>query len=170
MSHPLEAYFCETKNGNIPDEKAKDTLKSLVNDDRLIKDVCSIFNEYNNVDTVCYAVGKLYDVNGESYGCITILSEDVFALIGKEDLEQSQERFNHILIGSYLEYKKYGKDLGQEVFETWDEYVDIIMSKNFLSLYENGVRAKLIHNTSIANTSMPVVVFILYQNYDVIYG
>jgi hypothetical protein len=168
LSHPLEAYFYENKPDKVPDEKAKEAIRFLVNDDDMVKEVCSIYSSHKNIDNTCYSVGKLYDVDGISYGCITILSEDVVYVIGKDYLEETQKKLNYLLISTYLEYKKCfdGKDINDEVCAVWDDYVDIIMSKNFLPLYQNGIRVKLIYNTTISKADLSVLVFIIYQDFD----
>jgi hypothetical protein len=168
VTHPLEAYFCESKNGHIADDAAEEDITGLVNDQELVRDVCTYFHEQNNVDTVCYAVGKVYDVQGESYGCVSLLSEDVSAIIG-ESLQETHEKINHILISTYMEFRKLCR--GQfEAYGAWDDYLDMVMSHTFLSLHENGVRARLIHNDRISQAKLPTVVFVIYQRYDALYG
>jgi len=40
------------------------------------------------------------------------------------------------------------------------------MQKSFVTLFKNGVRARLIYTDSVGKAAMPVVAFIVYQNYD----
>lgn len=170
MSHPLEAYFYENKNGHIPDSQAKDNLNDLVNNVDLLKDVCTLFANEKNDDSTCYAVGKLYDVKGESYGCITMLSIDVVNVIGQEFLDDTQQKLNYLLIGTYIEYKRFCKGYSNEICNAWDDYLNIVLSRNFLPLYNNGVRVKLIHNKVLDKTTLPVLIFVVYQKYDALYG
>lgn len=169
MTHPLAAYFSESKDGHITDDAAKEDITGLINDQELIKEVCTAFRNANNSDSSCYTVGKVYDVHGESQGCVTVLSDDVVNIIGEESLQDIQEQMNYILITTYLEFKRICKG-ADEVFDAWDGYLDLVMSKNFLSLYENGVRARLIHNGRIDQTLLPIVVFTIFLDYGAVYG
>jgi hypothetical protein len=168
MTHPLQSYFYETKDGHISDEVAKEDITGLVNDPDLVREVCAFFHERNNIDTTCYAVGKVYDVCGESFGCVTILSEDVANMIG-EPLPDVQEKINYTLISTYLEFRRICNG-SAEIFDAWDGYLDLIMSKSFLPLHENGMRAMLIHNGRIHESKLPTVVFVVYQQYDALYS
>ncbi len=168
MTHPLQSYFYESKDGHMPDEVAREDITGLVNDPDLVREVCAIFHESNNIDTTCYAIGKVYDVCGESYGCVSILSEDVANIIG-EPLPDLQEQINFTLISTFLEFRRVCNG-SAEIFDAWDGYLDTIMAKSFLPLYENGMRARLIHNDRIHAAKLPTVVFIVYQQYDALYS
>ncbi|OPY26209.1 MAG: hypothetical protein A4E28_02667 [Methanocella sp. PtaU1.Bin125] len=167
MTHPLQSYFYDVKDGHIPDQVAKDDITGLVNDPDLVRDVCACFRDRNNLDATCYAIGKVYDVGGESYGCVSILSEDVTNIIG-EPLDDVQEQINFMLINTYLEFRRVCNG-SAEIFDAWDGYVDTVMSKSFLPLYENGIRARLIYNGRIHAARLPTVVFVVYQQYDALY-
>lgn len=169
MTHPLESYFCETKDGHINDETARDDITSLINDLDLIKEACALFGTVKNNDTTCYTVGKVYDARGESYGCVTVLSDDVFHVIGPDEQQEIHEKLNFMLVTTYLEFRRlcWGKE---DMLEVWDSYLDMVMSRNFLPFYENGVRARLIHNERIEQTKLPTVVFVMYQCYEAVYG
>ncbi|WP_148266467.1 hypothetical protein [Methanocella arvoryzae] len=169
MTHPLQEYFCEAKDGRIGDEKAREDITGLVNNMDLIKDACAIFGVEKNNDTACYTVGKVYDVHGESYGCVTVLSDDVVHVIGQDEQQEIHEKLNFMLVTTYLEFRRLCKDK-EDAIEIWDGYLDLVMSRNFLPLYENGVRARLIHNGSIEQAKLPTVVYVLYQSYDAVYG
>ena len=165
MSHPLDSYLSEQKGGSISDEAARNSITDLVNDRQLLVDVCAMFREENNIDARCYAVGKVYDVGDRRYGCITILSEDVANVIGQDYLQAKHEDINYALVTAYLEYCRFCQDTGHPG-EGWDDYLNFIVSKNFLPLFENGVRARLIHTESIEKARLPTVAFIVYQNYQ----
>lgn len=169
MSHPLEAYLCENKSGMVSDEQAKSSIADLVNDSDLLKDVCAMFHAENNIDARCYAVGKVYDVGDERYGCIAILSEDVVNVIGNDFLQATHEEMNYVFLCAYLEYRRFCAE-ANGLYEAWDDYLNFIMQKNFLPLYKNGVRARLIHTGSVEKTTLPTILFIAYQKYDEIYG
>ncbi|HTY91795.1 MAG TPA: hypothetical protein VMC84_11515 [Methanocella sp.] len=169
MSHPLEAYFDENKSGAITDEQAKESIAELVNDPTLLQDVCAMFAaEINSADR-CFAVGKVYDVGDERYGCLTILSEDVVNVIGQDTLPEIHEEMNYTLLCAYLEYRQFCREV-RETIEAWDDYLDFIMQKSFVALYKNGVRARLIHTDAVSRATMPAIAFIVYQKYDEIYG
>jgi hypothetical protein len=168
MTHPLQSYFYESKDGHMTDEVAREDITGLVNDPDLVREVCAYFRERNNADTTCYAIGKVYDVNGESYGCVSILSEDVARIIG-EPLPEVQETINYTLISTYLDYRRICNG-SPEIFDAWDGYLDLIMSKSFLPLYENGMRTRLFHNGRIHAAKLPTVVFVVYQQYDALYN
>lgn len=165
MSHPLEAYLCEQKDGSISDEQAKDSISGLVNDQQMLIDICAMFTAESNIDSKCYAVGKVYDVGEERYGCFTALSEDVANVIGHDLLQKSHEYINYALVSAYLEYRRFCEET-KMMPEAWDDYLNFVMEKNFLSLFSNGVRARLIHTDSVEKASLPTVAFILYQKYD----
>ncbi|BAI61362.1 conserved hypothetical protein [Methanocella paludicola SANAE] len=164
MSHPLEAYFSENKSGAITDEQAKDSIAGLVNDPALLQDVCAMFAvEINSADR-CFAVGEVYDVEDERYGCLTVLSEDVVNVIGAESLQETHEEINYTLLCAYLEYRRFCQEV-QKTYDAWDDYLEFVMQKSFVTLFKNGVRARLIHTDAIGKAAMPVVAFIVYQNY-----
>ena len=169
MTHPLQEYFCETKDGHIGDENAREDITGLINNMDLIMDACAIFGGAKNNDTACYTVGKVYDVHGESYGCVTVLSDDVVHVIGPDEQQEIHEKLNFMLVTTFLEFRRLCKDQ-EEAVDIWDGYLDLVMSRNFLPLYENGVRARLIHNGSIEQAKLPTVVYVLYQSYDAVYG
>jgi hypothetical protein len=121
MTHPLQSYFYESKDGHMPDEVAREDITGLVNDPDLVREVCAIFHESNNIDTTCYAIGKVYDVCGESYGCVSILSEDVANIIG-EPLPDLQEQINFTLISTFLEFRRVCNG-SAEIFDAWDGYL-----------------------------------------------
>ena len=164
MTHPLYAYLKESRDGHVTDETAREDITGLVNDPDLIKDVCALFHEKTNVDATCYAMGKVYDVNGESFGCVSIISEDVAGIIG-EPLQETQERINYALVSAYLEFRGMC-DGNAEVLEAWDGYLDLVLSRSFLPFYDNGMRARLIHSSRIAGVRLPMVIFAVYQQYD----
>jgi hypothetical protein len=168
MTHPLQSYFYESKDGHMPDEVAKEDITGLVNDPDLVREVCALFHDRNNLDATCYAIGKVYDVGGESYGCVSILSEDVANIIG-DRFPDMQEQINFTLISTFLEFRRVCNG-SAEIFDAWDGYLDTIMSKSFLPLYENGMRARLIHNGRIHAAKLPTVVFVVYQQYDALYS
>ena len=165
MSHPLESYLTEHKDGNISDDEAKDSIAGLVNDRQLLIDVCAMFTVENNIDARCYAVGKVYDVGDERYGCVTIISEDVANVIGQEFLQNTHEEINYALVSAYIEYRRFCKE-ADHIEDAWDDYLNFVLSKNFLPLYNNGVRARLIHTEAVEKAPLPIVAFILYQNYN----
>lgn len=169
VTHPLEAYFCEAKDGHIADEKAREDITGLINDLDLIKEACTVFGAQKNNDTACYTVGKVYDVHGECYGCVTVLSEDVTHVIGQDEQQELHEKLNFMLVTTFLEFRRLCKGK-EDVIDIWDGYLDLVMSRNFLPLYENGVRARLIHNGRIEQAKLPTVVYVLYQSYDAVYG
>ena len=168
MSHPLESYLREHKDGSISDDDAKDSIASLVNDQQLLIDVCAMFTVENNIDARCYAVGKVYDVGEVRYGCVTIISEDVANVIGQEYLQNTHEEINYALVSAYIEYCRFCKE-ADHMEDSWDDYLNFVLSKNFLPLYNNGVRARLIYTEAVEKAPLPIVVFILYQKYDEIY-
>lgn len=169
MSHPLEAYLCDQRNGAITDEQAKDSIAGLVNDAGLLQEVCGRFIEEINGGDRCFAVGKVYDAEDERYGCVTALSEDVANVIGEDFLQKTHEDMNYILLCAYLEYRRFSRDVST-AFEAWDEYLDFIVQKNFVPLHKNGIRARLIYTESVGRATMPTLVFIVYVKYDAIYG
>jgi len=142
LSHPLEAYFGENKSGAITDEQAKESIAGLVNDPALLQDVCAMFAGVINSADRCFAVGKVYDVEGEHYGCVTILSEDVVNVIGGEGLQETHEEINYTLLCAYLEFRRFYREV-THTFEAWDDYLEFIMQKSFVTLFKNGVRARL---------------------------
>lgn len=164
MTHPLYAYLKESREGHVSDETARDDITGLVNDQELIKDVCALFHDKTNMDATCYAMGKVYEVNGESFGCVSIISEDVAGIIG-EPLQETQESINYALVSAYLEFRGLSNG-NADVVEAWEGYLDLILSRNFLPLYENGMRARLIHSSRIAEVRLPMVIFAVYQQYD----
>jgi hypothetical protein len=165
MSHPLEAYLSDDRNGIITDEEAKDSISGLVNDPALLQEVCARFTEDLNSDARCYAVGKVYDVEDRRYGCIAIMSEDVVNVIGHDTLEETHEKINYVLLCAFLEYKRFCADAGSS-FEAWDDYLDFSMQRNFPALFNNGIRARLMHTDSIRIATLPTVVFVVFQNYS----
>ena len=136
--HPLQAYINEAKDGHMTDEAARADITGLVNDPDTIKDVCALFREQKNADATCFAIGKVYDVQGESYGCVSLLSEDVAGIIG-EKLQEIHEGINYALISSYLEFRRLCGG-NADAIGVWDRYLDLILARNFLPLYENGLR------------------------------
>lgn len=169
MSHPLEAYLCENKGGALTDEQAKDSIAGLVNDSDLLRDVCAMFDGELNSDARCYAVGKVYDADIERYGCITILSEDAANVIDNDFLQKIHEDMNYILMCTYVEYRRFCEEINAN-YDTWDDYLNFTMQKSFLSLFKNGVRARLIHTDSVGRSALPTLVFIVYLKYDEMYG
>jgi hypothetical protein len=164
MTHPLQAYLRESRDGHVTDETAREDITNIVNDPELIKEVCALFHEKMNLDSTCFAMGKVYDVNGESFGCVSIISKDVAGIIG-EPLQEAQENINYVLFSAYIEFR--GLCQGKtEMLDAWDGYIDLVLSRNFLPLHENGMRARLIHSSRIADVRLPVVVFAIYQQYD----
>jgi hypothetical protein len=164
MTHPLYAYIKESRDGHVSDEIAREDITGLVNDQDLIKDVCALFHDKMNMDATCYAMGKVYEVNGESFGCVSIISEDVAGLIG-EPLQETQESINYALVSAYLEFRGLS-DGNSDAIEAWEGYLDLILSRNFLPLHENGMRARLVHSSRIAEVRLPMVIFAVYQQYD----
>jgi hypothetical protein len=164
MTHPLYAYLKESRDGHVSDETAREDITSFVNDPDLIKDVCALFHEKTNVDVTCYAMGKVYEVNGESFGCVSIISEDVAGIIG-EPLQETQESINYALVSAYLEFRGLS-DGNAEVLQAWEGYLDLVLSHSFLPLHENGMRARLIHSSRLAEIRLPMVIFAVYQQYD----
>jgi hypothetical protein len=169
MSHPLEAYFDDKKSGAVTEEQAKDSISGLVNDPGLLQEVCAMFADVINSGDRCFAVGKVYDVEDERYGCLTVLSEDVINVIGEEDQHETQEEMNYLLLCAYLEYRRYCREVDKG-FEAWDDYLEFVVQKSFVTLFKNGVRARLIHTDSVGRTAMPTIAFIVYLKYDEIYG
>jgi hypothetical protein len=166
MTHPLYAYLKEPRDGHVSDETAREDITGVVNDPELIKDVCALFHEKTNVDTTCFAMGKVYDVSGESFGCVSAISEDVAGIIG-EPLQEAQERINYALVSAYLEFRDLC-DSKAEITEAWDDYLDLMLARNFLPLHENGMRARLIHNSRVGELRLPLVIFAVYQQFDVL--
>jgi hypothetical protein len=169
VSHPLEAYLAENKSSTVTDEQARDSIEGLVNDPELLQEVCSMFADEINVAERCFAVGKVYDVEEERYGCVTILSEDVAGVIGEDFLQKTHEEINYMLLCAYLEYRRFCREV-DAIYDAWDDYLHFIMEKNFPSLFNNGVRTRLIHTGSVEKAAMPTIAFILYQKYDELYG
>lgn len=167
MSHPLEAYFCENKSGAVTDEQAKDSISGLVNDPALLRDVCYMFADEINSSDRCFAVGKVYDVEDERYGCLTVLSVDVTDVIGQDMLQETHEEMNYTLLCAYIEYRRFCREV-EKIYEAWDDYLEFVMQKSFATLYQNGVRARLIHTDSVGKAAMPTVAFIVYQDYGVL--
>ena len=168
MTHPLQSYLQESKDGHMTDDAAREDITGLVNDPELVKDVCAVFHKEMNSDSTCYAIGKVYDVQGESYGCVSMISEDVSNIIG-ENLQEIQENINYALISSYLEFRRMCAG-NPEMLNAWDSYLDLTMSRNFLPLYDNGMRARLIHNGRTGDIRLPIVVFVVFQQYDALCG
>lgn len=167
MIHPLKA-----SKGNgiaLTDEQAKDSIAGLVNDPGLMRDVCAMFSRELNGDSRCYAVGKVYDSDMERFGCITILSEDVTGVIGNDFLQKANEDMNYILMCTYIEYRRFCEEASAD-YDTWDDYLNFSMQKSFLSLFKNGVRARLIRPDAVERATLPTLVFIVYLKYDEIYG
>ncbi len=169
MSHPLEAYLGENKTSVVTDEQAKDSISELVNDAGLLQEACAMFNAELNSDVRCFAVGKVYDVEKERYGCVAILSEDVANVIGEGFMQEKHEEINYVLLCAYLEYRRFCEEV-DNIFEAWDDYLNFIMQKSFMPLFKNGVRARLIYPGSAEKSALPTIVFIVYQKYDEIYG
>ena len=119
-----------------------------MNDRQLLIDVCAMFTVENNIDARCYAVGKVYDVGDERYGCVTIISEDVANVIGQEYLQNTHEEINYALVSAYIEYRRFCKE-ADHMEDAWDDYLNFVLSKNFLPLFNNGVRARLIHTEAV---------------------
>lgn len=166
MTHPLQSYYYETKDEHVPDEEAREYITGLVNDNDFIGGVCGLFHEENNADATCFAMGKVYDVNGQSRACVSIISQDVAGIIG-EPIQEVQENINLTLFSTYLEFRCVCNG-SSEIFDAWDGYLDLILSKTFLPFYENGMRARLIYNGRIGEIRMPTVVFIVYLQYSAI--
>ncbi len=169
MIHPLEAYLCESKEGALTDEQAKESLAGLVNDPDLLRDVCAMFGGELNGDNRCYAVGKVYDADTERFGCITILSEDVAGVIGNDFLQKTHEDINYALMCAYMEFRRFYQEVGAN-YDTWEDYLNFTVQKSFLSLFKNGVRARLIHPGPAVRSALPTLVFIVYLKFDEIYG
>ncbi len=164
MTLPLDAYLKEPRDGHVSDETAREDITRLVNDQDLIKEVCAFFHEKTNMDATCYAMGKVYDVIGESFGCVSIISEDVAGIIG-EPLQETQESINYALVSAYLDFRGMC-DGNAEMIGAWDGFLELILSRSFLPLFENGLRARLIHSSLVGNSRLPLVVFAVYQQYD----
>jgi hypothetical protein len=128
MIHPLYAYLREPRDGHVSDDTAPEDITGLVNDQDLVRDVCAIFHEKMNVDTTCYAMGKVYDINGESFGCVSIISEDVAGIIG-EPLQETQESINYALVSAYLEFRGLC-DGKAEAVDAWDGYLDLVLARS----------------------------------------
>jgi hypothetical protein len=165
---PIEAYFVEARSRDTTDEVAKDDITGLVNDADLMKEACGVFHEHNNADATCYAIGKVYDAYGSSYGCVSILSEDVAHIIG-EAIQEEQEKINFVLISTFLDFMRLCQGR-PETYDAWDGYLDLVLARNFASLHENGMRALLLYNDRIIATRLPIVVFTVYQAYETVYG
>lgn len=170
MSNALEVYLKEAKDGHMAEDKAKDIITALVNDQDLIQEACALFLSEKNTDTTCYAVGKLYDVKGESYACITMISQDAYNIIGPEYLQDTQEQSNFWLLSSFLEFKKANKQEMWTTQEAWDSYINYVLQRHFPSLFQNGIRASLVYNESVERSELPVVVFGIYEKYSEVYG
>jgi hypothetical protein len=164
MTHPLHAYLREPRDGHVPDDRAREDITCLVNDQDIVRDVCALFHEKTNADSTCYAMGKVYDVNGESFGCVSIISEDVAGIIG-ESLQEMQEGINYALVSAYLDFRGLC-DGKAELTGAWDGFLDLVLARSFPPLYENGMRAMLVHNYRIAEARLPMVIFAVYQQYD----
>ncbi len=119
----------------------------------------------SNIDARCYAVGKVYDVGDERYGCVTIISEDVANVIGQDYLQNTHEELNYALVSAYIEYRRFCKE-ADHMEDAWDDYLNFVLSKNFLPLFSNGVRARLIHTEAVEKAPLPIVAFIMYQDYS----
>lgn len=164
MTHPLYAYLKESRDGHVSDETAREEITGLVNDPELVKEVCALFHEKMNMDATCYAMGKVYDVSDESFGCVSIISEDVAGIIG-EPLQETQESINYALVSAYLDFRGMCEG-NEEMIGAWEGFLELILSRNFLPLYENGLRALLIHNSLVGSIRLPLVIFAVYQQYD----
>jgi len=163
MTDPLRSYLDEIKDGHITDAAAREDIEGLVNDPGLVREACALFHGEMNEDATCYAVGKVYDVAGESYGCVTIVSEDVARMIG-ETLAEAQEHINHALISAFLEFRRMCAG-SAEVVGAWDGFLELVLARNFPPLYENGMRARLVHNGRVSAARLPTVVFAIYLQY-----
>jgi hypothetical protein len=164
MLHPIHAYLDSPKDGHVSDELAREDITGLVNDQELVAEACALFHEKMNMDATCYSMGKVYDASGESFGCVSIISEDVAGIIG-ESLQDVQESINYALVSAYLGFRDMCRDQPVSA-EAWDEYLDLVLARNFPPFHKNGMRAVLVHNSRIAAARLPVVVFAVYQQYE----
>jgi len=169
LIHPLETYLCVKNGGTLTDEQAKDSIAGLVNDPDLLQDVCAMFGRELNGDARCYVVGKVYDADTGRYGCITVLSEDVANIIGNDFLQKTHEELNYVLMCSYIEYCRFCEEVNAN-YDTWDDYLQFALQKSFLSLFKNGVRARLIRPDPVGRATLPTLVFTVYLNYGQMYG
>ncbi len=169
MIHPLEAYLYEARGDLLTDEQAQDSIAGLVNDSGLLQQACTTFASKVNADERCYAVGKVYDTDNMRYGCITILSEDASGVIGNDDLQKTHEALNYALMCAYMEFRRFCLEVSVN-FAAWDEYLDYAVEKSFMPLFKNGVRARLMQYESAATSPLPTLVFVIYLNYDEMYG
>jgi hypothetical protein len=164
MAEVLDEYLMESKVDAVSDDQARADITGLINDAEMLVYVCSLYREVSNVDTTCYAVGKVYDIAGQRYGCVTMLSEDVVNIIGKDFLDDTQEKLNRTLITLYIENNASIK--AEKPTKPWDEKIEEILSGMFKPLYDNGVRVRLVYSPSISKLTMRTLVFIVYQRYD----
>ena len=167
MTHPLEAYRYMNKGNGLTDEQAKDSIAGLVNDPDLLRAVCAMFRGELNGDARCYVIGKVYDADNGLYGCVTVLSEDVVGVIGNDFLQKMHEDINYALVCAYMEYRGYCEEASAN-YDTWEDYLNFSLQKSFLSLFKNGVRARLIRPS--IKSALPTLVFIIYLKYDEMYG
>lgn len=169
MIHPLEAYLGENGGDALTDEQAKDSIAGLVNDTSLLQEACAMFAGEINGDGRCYAIGKVYDTDHERYGCVTIVSEDAAGVIGYDFLQKTHEDINYALMCAYMEFRRFCQEVSA-IYDTWDDYLDFNMQKSFLSLFKNGVRARLIRPGPAARPALPTLVFVIFLKYDEMYG
>ena len=166
--HPLEAYLAEAKPLIQEEAVIREDIAGLVNDEEALRDACAEFRELKNADTSCHAMGKVYEAQGQSYGCVCIASEDVARLAG-EGFSGTLERINQALLSAFLDFTLFCRGR-PELYPSWDGYLEQTLGQGFPSLYANGMRARLLYNGRICAARLPMVLFILYQAYDAIYG
>lgn len=150
----------------VNNDRAKENLQTLVNNNDLMQECCRFFAEVSNIEP-CHAAGKLYDVKGDGYGCVTVISQDAVNIIQKEYLDDTQKKINYVLLSSFLEYRSFFKDMEAISYESWDEYLDLVMARHFLPLYKNGIKARLMPNPGLKDMVLPILVFLVYQDYSV---
>ncbi len=153
----------------VTDEQAKACIAGLVDDPRLLQEVCAMFTDRINSGNRCFVVGKVYDVDSERYGCVTILSEDVAGVIGDDYLQRTHEDINYALMCAFTEFRRFCTEV-RVSYDAWDDFLRFAVQGRFLPLYKNGVRARLVYPGRADGAIMPVLVFIVYLKYDEMYG
>ncbi len=168
--HPLEAYLGMSKGAAaLTDEQAKDCMAGLVNDPRLLQEVCAMFSDRINSGNRCFVVGKVYDIDSGRYGCVTILSEDVAGVIGDDYLQRTHEDMNYALMCAFTEFRRFCAEVSVS-YDAWDDFLRFAVQERFLPLFKNGVRARLVCPAQVDGAIMPILVFIVYLEYGEMYG
>lgn len=68
MAHPLYAFLAKPETDMCPTSGAREDITGLMSDPELVRDMCALSCERVNLDTMCYATGKVYDVEARASG------------------------------------------------------------------------------------------------------